>query len=285
MKSTLYSCILWALSGLAWAASTGPLVPNAEVLARGEYVFNAGGCASCHTQDQPLAGGVELVTPFGTFYGPNISPDAQYGIGGWTDDEFIKAMRKGESPEGHDYYPAFPYTSYMNMPNQDLLDLKVYLDAQTPVAKAAQPHKLSFPFNQRGLLGLWKSINPPELWRPDPNQNAQWNRGSYLVNGPSHCAQCHTPRNFTGGLKGNTGMVGNEQGPEGEHVPALLDLSKLAFGSWSEEDIAFALEIGMTPEGDFLGGSMSHVLENTTGKMTTQDIQAISEYLYTLNNP
>ncbi len=285
MKSTHYCYLWWAFFGAAWSALTVPLAPAAEVLARGEYVFNAGGCASCHTKDQPLAGGVELVTVFGTFYGPNISPDVQYGIGGWTDNEFIKAMREGESPTGQHYYPAFPYTSYVNMANQDLLDLKAYLDAQAPVAEAVLPHKLSFPFNQRLLLGLWKSINTPQLWVPDPNQTVNWNRGSYLVNGPSHCTQCHTPKNLMGGLKSNTGMVGNEQGPEGENVPPLLDLSQLAFGSWSEEDIAFALEIGMTPEGDFLGGSMSHVLENTTGKMTAQDIQSIAEYLYALNNP
>lgn len=285
MKSIYYLTLLWTLSFSALSTSTVLTTTEDKAISRGEYVFDLGGCASCHTKDQSLAGGVELVTPFGTFYGPNISPDFQYGIGGWTDNEFIKAMREGVSPEGEHYYPAFPYTSYINMSKQDLIDLKAYLDAQDPVSESSLSHALSFPFNQRGLLGLWKSINTTEPWAPDPNQDANWNRGSYLANGPSHCTQCHTPRNLIGGLKSSTGMVGNEQGPEGENVPPLLDVNKLAFGNWSEEDIAFALEIGMTPEGDFMGGSMSHVLENTTGKMTAEDIQAISEYLYSLNNP
>jgi mono/diheme cytochrome c family protein len=285
MKSIYYLTLLWTLSFSALSTSTVLTTMEDKAISRGEYVFDLGGCASCHTKDQSLAGGVELVTPFGTFYGPNISPDFQYGIGGWTDNEFIKAMREGVSPEGEHYYPAFPYTSYINMSKEDLIDLKAYLDAQDPVSESSLSHAVSFPFNQRGLLGLWKSINTTEPWAPDPNQDANWNRGSYLANGPGHCTQCHTPRNLIGGLKSSTGMVGNEQGPEGENVPPLLDVNKLAFGNWSEEDIAFALEIGMTPEGDFLGGSMSHVLENTTGKMTAEDIQAISEYLYSLNNP
>lgn len=285
MKSIYYLTLLWTLSFSALSTSTVLTTMEDKAISRGEYVFDLGGCASCHTKDQSLAGGVELVTPFGTFYGPNISPDFQYGIGGWTDNEFIKAMREGVSPEGEHYYPAFPYTSYINMSKEDLIDLKAYLDAQDPVSESSLSHAVSFPFNQRGLLGLWKSINTTEPWAPDPNQDANWNRGSYLANGPGHCTQCHTPRNLIGGLNSSTGMVGNEQGPEGENVPPLLDVNKLAFGNWSEEDIAFALEIGMTPEGDFLGGSMSHVLENTTGKMTAEDIQAISEYLYSLNNP
>ena len=273
------------LLALSATATTVAFAASQEgAIARGEYVYDIGGCASCHTKDTPLAGGVKLVTEFGTFFSPNISPDAQYGIGGWSNDQFIKAMRQGISPEGEHYYPAFPYTSYANMQISDLLDLKAYLDAQDPVSEPNLAHDVGFPFNQRALLGVWKLINTGHQWTPDLSQSESWNRGSYLANGPSHCTQCHTPRNFTGGLQKDTGMVGNKNGPEGESVPPLFDVNKLAFGGWSEEDIAFALEIGMTPAGDFLGGSMSDVLENTTGKMTAQDIQALAEYLYTLNN-
>ena len=283
MKITNCLFMFSALSFSILAASTVLATEQEEAIARGEYVFDIGGCASCHTKDTPLGGGVELVTEFGTFFSPNISPDTQYGIGGWSNDQFIKAMREGISPDGEHYYPAFPYTSYANMTTKDLLDLKGYLDAQAPVSEVTFSHELGFPFNQRALLGVWKLINTEDSWALDPNQSDSWNRGSYLANGPSHCTQCHTPRNIIGGLQ-EDGMVGNEKGPEGENVPPLLDVSKLAFGGWSEEDIAFALEIGMTPAGDFLGGSMSDVLENTTGKMTAQDIQALAEYLYTLNN-
>ena len=126
MKSIYYLTLLWTLSFSALSTSTVLTTTEDKAISRGEYVFDLGGCASCHTKDQSLAGGVELVTPFGTFYGPNISPDFQYGIGGWTDNEFIKAMREGVSPEGEHYYPAFPYTSYINMSKQDLIDLKAY---------------------------------------------------------------------------------------------------------------------------------------------------------------
>ena len=287
MKRIKYLFIILASSGFlllvtpTFAATTS----QEEAISRGEYVFHIGGCASCHTLDQPLAGGVELATPFGVFIGPNISPDNQHGIGGWSNAQFIKAMREGVSPKGEHYYPAFPYTSYVNMPEQDLLDLKSYLDAQEPVSVATLPHKLKFPYNQRTLLGVWKLLNTTDKWVPDPNQSAIWNRGGYLANGPSHCTQCHSPRNFIGGLQVEAGMVGNKQGPEGESVPPLLGMSEAGFGMWTKEDIAFSLEIGMTPEGDFLGGSMSHVLENTTGKMTAEDIEALSTYLYLLNNP
>ncbi len=274
----------WALLMVVCASHVVAAAQSGSVV-RGEYVFNIGGCASCHTQDQPLAGAVELVTPFGTFYGPNISPDPQYGIGGWSNAEFITAMRQGVSPSGEHYYPAFPYASYINMPTQDLIDLKAYLDAQEPVAKPTLEHVLNFPFNQRGLLGMWKILNVSQPWAPDPQQSSGWNRGSYLVNGPGHCAQCHTPRNIIGGLQGDVGMIGNLDGPDGENVPALLDVAQTDFGGWPLEDISFALELGMTPDGDFLGGSMSHVLENTTGKMTPEDIEAVAEYLYSLNHP
>ena len=266
------------------SASAALATQQGEAVTSGEYIFHISGCASCHTKDQPLAGGVELETPFGTFISPNISPDNQFGIGSWTDDEFVTAMREGLSPEGEHYFPAFPYTSYANMPTADLLDLKSYIDKQEPVSKATPSHQLSFPFNQRGLLGIWKMLNTGQPWAADANQSKPWNRGSYLVNGPSHCVQCHTPRNLIGGMQ-DAGMIGNENGPEGEKVPPLLDVNKLGFGLWNKEDIEFSLAIGMKPDGDFMGGSMSHVLENTTGKMTEEDIKAIAHYLYSLNNP
>ena len=150
------------LSSLGWSTSavaTGLEELQREAVSRGAYVFDIGGCASCHTKEQPLGGGVELVTPLGTFVSSNISPHKQFGIGGWSNAQFIKAMRQGVSPDGEHYFPAFPYTSYANMPERDLLDLKAYLDAQAPVAETTLPHGLTFPFNQRALLGVWKLFN------------------------------------------------------------------------------------------------------------------------------
>ncbi|MCW8887088.1 MAG: cytochrome c [Motiliproteus sp.] len=255
---------------------------------RGEYIYHLGGCASCHTNGKeggaPLAGGLEMETPFGTFYTPNITPDPQYGIGNWSEDDFIRAMTEGVSPEGEHYYPAFPYTSYTKMSQQDLLDLKTFLDLQAPVAKPSKEHDLPFPLNQRFVLGVWKWLNfESGSFQINQHRNDRWNRGAYIVNGPGHCVECHTPRNIMGGLDTDAGMTGNDNGPEGEAVPGLQSSNHSEFSKWEIEDITFSLETGMKPDGDFLGGSMGHVIDNTTSKMTPADLEAIAEYLKSLN--
>ena len=254
---------------------------------RGEYIFHLSGCASCHTDSknggEPLAGGVKMETPFGVFYTPNISPDPQYGIGGWSERDFIRAMSEGKNPSGDHYYPAFPYTSYTQMKREELIDLKAYLDAQPAVATPSKPHDLPFPFNQRFLLGFWKFFNfSQQPLLPDKSRSSSWNRGAYIVNGPGHCVECHTPRNIMGGLDSNAGMAGNDNGPEGEAVPGLLTTPQSDFSNWEVEDIVFSLETGMKPDGDFFGGSMGHVIDNTTSKLTPEDLQAIAEYLKNL---
>ncbi|MCW8885250.1 MAG: cytochrome c [Motiliproteus sp.] len=253
-------------------------------VSRGEYVFHLSGCASCHTDSknggEPLAGGLKMETPFGIFYTPNISSDSQYGIGGWSEEDFIRAMTEGNSPAGDHYYPAFPYASYSQMSKEDLIDLKTYLDTQPAVAVPSKTHDLSFPFNQRLLLGFWKFFNfSQEPLKQQENRSNSWNRGAYIVNGPGHCVECHTPRNLMGGLDSDAGMVGNDNGPEGEAVPGLLATPQSDFSSWGVEDIVFSLETGMKPDGDFIGGSMGHVIDNTTSKLTPEDLKAIAEYL------
>lgn len=251
---------------------------------RGEYLFALGGCASCHTDSegggQALAGGVKLETPFGTFYTPNISPDPTYGIGSWTDDDFVIAMKQGLSPTGEHYYPSFPYTSYTKMTDRDVLDLKGYLDAQPPVAVPSRAHELPFPISERALLTFWKWLNfDGSGFRSDPGKSEAWNRGAYIVNGPGHCVECHMPRNLTGGLDREAGMIGNVDGPEGETVPGLVASGDGDFGSWDSADIVFLLEAGMKPDGDFVSGAMGHVVEKTTSLLTPDDRRAIAEYL------
>ncbi|MBT3204237.1 MAG: cytochrome c [Gammaproteobacteria bacterium] len=255
---------------------------DVEPLKRGEYLFNLGGCASCHSVENgnPLAGGLAMATNFGTFYTPNISPDRSTGIGSWDDEGFIQAMTKGESPDGQHYYPSFPYTSYSKMTRQDLIDLKHYIDTQPAFSQINKPHNLEFPFNIRPLLIFWKLFNfNQSTYQVNTGKSDQWNRGAYIVNGPGHCVECHTPRNLIGGLDTGQLLAGNPDGPEGESVPGLTKDKGNRISQWTSEDIQFSLQLGMIPDGDFLGGSMGHVIENTTSRLSENDLRAITVYL------
>lgn len=253
---------------------------------RGKYIFDAGGCASCHTDEKgggaPLSGGTALETPFGTFYAPNITPDPDHGIGRWTDQEFLRAMREGVAPDGRHYYPAFPYTSYTKASERDLLDLKAYLFSQPAVSRSSQPHDVGFPFSIRSLLWFWKLFNfDPSRWRPDPTRDTQWNRGSYLVEALSHCGECHTPRNFMGGTDKKQWMAGARLGA-GKSVAPNLTSDETGLAEWSDGDVAFALDLAITPDGEVLGDEMSLVVRHSTGRLTEADRMAIADYIKSL---
>ena len=187
-------------------AVTGPLPPRTADLANGETMFNIGGCTSCHATPQQkderrLGGGLALATPFGTFKVPNISPDATHGIGGWSEAAFVNAMLRGIGRDGEHLYPAFPYTSYQRMALNDVRDLYAFLRTLPPEARPSEPHQLPFPFNVRRGLGLWKLLYlDGRPFAPDPARSAELNRGAYLVEGPGHCAECHSPRDILGGI-------------------------------------------------------------------------------------
>ncbi len=262
--------------------------PDAE---NGRYIFYAGGCASCHAApakqkcDDPsygdplkLTGGRCLKTTFGTFYVPNITPDKAAGIGGWSGEDFINAMTKGVSPAGKHYYPAFPYTSYQRMTRKDLLDLKAFLDTVPPVPSKAPETSLSFPYHMRFGMRFWKWLYlDGKPFTPDPSKTAQVNRGAYLVEGPGHCGQCHMPRSWTGAMDLSMRLAGGPN-PDGKGVIPNITPHKTGIGSWSEKDIAYALETGFTPDGDVMGGAMAAVQENMA-KLTNEDSEAISAYL------
>ncbi|MCP4490822.1 MAG: cytochrome c [Gammaproteobacteria bacterium] len=253
-----------------------------EPASRGEYLFNLGGCASCHTvkHGKPLTGGLAMHTKFGTFYTPNITPDSTTGIGSWDNEDFIQAMTDGKSPNDQHYYPSFPYTSYSKMTRQDLIELKCYLDIQPAFSQTNKPHDLKFPFSLRPLLTIWKLLNfTRSTHQLNTDKSEKWNRGAYIVNGPGHCVECHTPRNWMGGLNSDRLLAGNPDGLEGESVPGLTKAKGNRISLWTYEDIQFSLQFGMVPDGDFLGGSMGHVIENTTSKLYEYDLQAITVYL------
>ena len=271
-------------------AVAAALTANAEAGAqtasveRGKYIFDAAGCYGCHTEagGAPLAGGVELRTPFGTFYGPNITPDPESGIGKWSNDDFVRALRDGVSPNGDHYFPIFPYPSFTKMTTQDMLDLKAYLGTIAPVKKQNREHDVSFPFSSRIAMGPWKAFNfDSGEYKPDTSRDAKWNRGAYLVEALSHCGECHTPRNRLGALDRSRWMSGARM-PSGDLVASNLTPDKTGLADWSVADIADALQDGTLPQGGNFGGEMSEVVKYSTSRMRPEDREAIAVYLKSL---
>jgi mono/diheme cytochrome c family protein len=259
----------------------------AESVARGAYLFRAAGCAPCHTDPkrkrEPLAGGPALQTPFGTFYGPNITPDPEHGIGRWSDADFLRALRQGLAPDGSHYYPVFPYTSYAGMTDRDALDLKAYLLTRAPVARPDRAHEVAFPFNFRFLLGPWKALFfEPRPFVPDPVRPAAWNRGAYLVEHLGHCGECHTPRNWLGAKDGARKLAGNPKGPDGKKVPNITPEPKDGLGTWRAGDITFYLKTGFRPDAEAAAGAMSEVIEQGTSHLSDADRAGIAVYLLSL---
>lgn len=275
--------VFWWLTTPA-VITAGSLPPRTPNLANGEAAFNAGGCSSCHAvPNQPdrlkLGGGLAMPSPFGTFYVPNISSDPTYGIGRWSEADFVTAVLKGTSPDGTHHFPAFPYASYQHASVDDVRDLFAYLKTLPAVSGTLRDHDVPFPFNIRRNVGIWKFLfmnDKPVV--ADASRSASWNRGAYLVNGLGHCAECHSPRNFLGGIVAAQRFAGGPN-PEGEGwVP---NITQKRLGDWSAKDIAYFLETGQTPDGDTAGGSMVRVIKNTS-QLSAEDRNAIAEYVKSL---
>jgi mono/diheme cytochrome c family protein len=299
-RALLALLVVVAVGGAAGWLLTAPRVLPASALpahtpdvANGEYMFTAGGCAECHaaplkkcddkkTQDKTvLAGGRCLKTPFGTFNVPNISPDKEHGIGTWSTLDFVTAMKLGTAPGGEHLYPAFPYTSYQRMRYEDLIDLKAYLDTLPASANTVPEHDLAFPFNIRRGLGLWQRLYVNgKTFTPDPQATAELNRGAYLVQGPGHCGECHSPRNIIGGIIASEAFAG-ARNPEGKGRIPNITPSDDGIGDWSKADIVDLLANGNLPDGDVIGGTMAAVQENMA-KLTGEDRDAIATYLKAL---
>ncbi len=264
--------------------SASALAPHTPDLANGKTMFNAGGCTSCHAipkqEDKTkLGGGLALGSPFGRFYVPNISSDRTDGIGAWSEAQFVTAMVKGTSPTGEHLFPAFPYTSYQRMTLDDIRDLFAYLKTLPPVTGKVRDHALPFPFNIRRTLGLWKFLFlDGRPFTPDPSQSTQWNRGSYLVNAPGHCAECHSPRNMLGAVKRNLRFTG---GPAPDGQGGVPNITQQKLKNWTVKDIADTLTTGMTPDADFVGGSMVEVVRNTS-QLSVADREAMATYIKSL---
>lgn len=244
----------------------------------GETVFWAGGCASCHTAEKSedpldLPGGKHFKTPFGTFVAPNISTHATEGIGDWTQVQFASALLNGTSPVGRHYYPAFPYSTYARMADQDVADLWTFMQSLPASDRANDAHDLGFPFNIRASLGPWKFLFLDRDWVQSA-ETPELERGRYLVEALGHCAECHTPRNILGGAQ--TGMwMSGAPNPSGKgRIP---DITPGEF-DWIAADIAYYLETGFTPDFDSAGGEMVDVISNMA-QLSPEDRAAIATYI------
>ena len=281
MARKLLAAILFIGAGMLPARAA-----DEAQLKRGELLFNVADCAGCHTDVKgngaPLAGGRPLETPFGVFYGPNITPDNEYGIGGWSEADFRRALRQGIDDDGDYLFPVFPFTSFTGMTDQDIADLWAYLQSRPPVPQPSKLHEVKFPFGWRPLLWFWRALFFREgQLAPLAGQSAEWNRGRYLAEAVVHCEECHTPRNFLGALRRSAAFSGNPQGPDKQKAPNITPDPETGIGRWSLEDIEALLKTGQTPEMDFVGSGMADVVKGTS-TLSDADRHAIALYVKSL---
>jgi mono/diheme cytochrome c family protein len=296
MRRILAVLVLLAiLAGAAFWFLTGPdrqsagleaVAAGAPDVANGVVVYHAGGCASCHaTPEQDdrnrLGGGLKLASPFGTFGVPNISPHPRDGIGSWRLAQFQRALRGGVSPDGRHYYPAFPYQSYQRLTPADIRDLFAHLKTLPPVEGRGSAHELSFPFNLRRGVGVWKlAFLDGQVFKPDAAKSAEWNRGAYLVEGAAHCAECHSPRNFMGAIPDDRRFAGGPNPVGRGNIPNITP-HETGLKDWSKGDLVEVLTTGLTPIGDSVGGEMAAVVRDKA-QLPEADRAAIAEYIRSL---
>jgi mono/diheme cytochrome c family protein len=277
---------------LAAAAVLVPLICATSVVAtnldgqafgqieRGRYLTTAADCVACHTvldAGKPFAGGRPIETPFGNIITPNITPDRETGIGAWTDDEFDNAVRRGIRPTGERLYPAMPFTAYTKMSRDDVLAIRAYLNTVAPVRNQVNPNALPFPFNIRAGMRVWNALYfTAGEFKPDPKQSSEWNRGAYLVQGPGHCAACHTPKSFLGGDKTGDYLRGSYL--QGWFAPNITNDARTGLGDWSVEDITTYLKTGHNRT-TAATGPMAEVVSYSTSHITDSDLAAIATYL------
>lgn len=255
---------------------------DAALVARGKYLARAGDCVSCHTAPvggQPLAGGRAIPTPFGTIYTPNITPDKATGIGNWSRDDFFKAMHEGIDAEGNYLYPAFPFTSFTHVTRQDVDAIYAWLQTVQPVRQKNQPPKLSFPYNMRSLMAVWRMLYfDAGTYRPNANKSATWNRGAYLVKGLGHCSACHTPRNWLGATDDDRALAGGMIPEQAWYAPNLGTAKGNGLAGWSQQDLVDFLHTGRSAKG-IAYGPMAEVVHSSLQYLTRADVEAMATYL------
>ena len=288
MRALFILIVLAGLLGGAGLYLTRPAMVDAAAIAaitpdtaRGEQVFHAAGCASCHAADEAegdarliLSGGHRFDTPAGVFVAPNISQDPTHGIGAWSTADIVTAVMKGTSPDGRHYFPSFPYAAYGKAELSDIVSLAAYLKTLPADPTPSQPHELAFPYNIRLGIGAWKYLNISDDWAVDLSDDPRIRRGQYLSEALGHCGECHTPRTATQGLDTDRWFAGAPN-PSGRGNIPNISPAKL---TWSAADIAAYLESGFTPEFDVAGGSMRDVV-TSLANLPAEDREAIAAYL------
>ncbi|MGO4567617.1 cytochrome c [Rhizobium sp. 2YAF20] len=282
------------ISAAAWAASLSSLlcvaiwhaadaqVGDFALEQRGHRLVDAGDCVACHTAEggKPFAGGRPLDTPFGTIYSPNITPDAQTGIGAWTGDQFYRAMHEGIAADGTHLYPAFPYPWFTKVKREDVDAIRAYLRTIAPVRNKRPENELVWPLNHSFSMTGWNAMFfSPGTFQPDTTQSAEWNRGAYLVEGLGHCGACHSPKNALGAVKDAHRFEGSEI--ENWFAPDLTANKVSGLGSWSLDDIVAFLKTGHNRR-TAAYGAMSEVVEDSASKMADEDLNDIAIYLKSL---
>ncbi len=257
-----------------------PELANASLVKRGEYLARAADCEACHTAKggAPFAGGLALVTPFGTIYSANITPDKDTGVGTWSDASFLGALHKGTDDQGARLYPAMPFASYTGMTDADALAIKAYLFSLKPVHADIPDPTLIFPFNQRWLMGAWSFLfNPDKRFEPNAAKSPQWNRGAYLAESLEHCGECHTPRTIFQSLNNRRKFAGATQA--GWRAYNITSDPHSGVGAWSDADLAKYLSSGNAAGHGSAGGPMGEAVDKSLSYLTQSDIASIVAYL------
>jgi mono/diheme cytochrome c family protein len=268
-----------ALCTLARAQS-GANAQDFALLERGRYLTVAADCAACHDdpdQDRPFAGGRPIETPFGHVVATNITPDRETGIGAWSDAQFEAVLRHGKLPNGRDVYPAMPFPYYTKMSAADVHAIRAYLNTVPPAHHVVVADQLPFPFRIRALLVVWDALYfMDQRFKEIPGRSSAWNRGAYLVEGPGHCAACHTPKTLLGGDKSDQPLRGYSL--QGWFAPNLTDDPQRGLAAWTVPDIVEYLQRGHNRFAA-ASGPMAEEVTNSSSKMTKTDLEAIALYL------
>ena len=251
---------------------------DARTIARGAYLARAGNCIGCHTRrgGAAYAGGRDIATPFGTFFGPNLTPDETTGLGRWTEPEFWRAMHNGRSKDGHLLYPAFPYPNFTRISREDSAAIYAYLRSLPPVRQANRAHQLLFPYDQQAALAVWRALYfQPGSYQPDARQPADWNRGAYLVQGLGHCSACHAERDALGASVNELRLAGGLIPVQKWFAPSL------ALAEGAQPDFVALLKTGTSPHGTVMG-PMADVVYRSTAFLADEDLRAMAAYLRTV---
>ena len=260
-----------------------PELARADIVTRGRYLTQAADCQGCHTAPggKPFAGGRAIPTAFGTLYSSNITPDAQTGIGAWSDGDFLRAVHQGIAKNGQRLYPAFPYDAYAHMADADALAIKAFLFSLKPVRQAPPPTALAFPFNQRWLMAIWAALFSREQgFQPVAGRSPDWNRGAYLAEALAHCGSCHTPRNLLQALDNRRKYAGGDA--EGWRAYNITSDRLTGIGGWSDLELTEYLAKGHAEDRGTASGPMGEAVDLGLSHLTQGDLRALIVYLHSI---